>query len=185
METGETPSLGPSRCFACPILSFALCLANLYEGVITEMWRWRQRLYKPCLSFFISFSFSGLSHSFHRLSLSSLTSHSLHTWCMKRWIACPSYFIVLTIRTRNVRNHDKTWTACQLYFIVLTFRTRDVWDHNKIWMACQSYFIVLTVHTRDVRNYDRLQPVWSSLRLAPTIVYSQWEWWEFSQLFFE
>ena len=31
METGETPSLGPSRCFARPILSFALCLANLYE----------------------------------------------------------------------------------------------------------------------------------------------------------
>ena len=32
METGETPSLGPSRCFACLILSFALRLANLYEG---------------------------------------------------------------------------------------------------------------------------------------------------------
>ena len=31
METGETPSLGPSRCFALLILSFALCLANLYE----------------------------------------------------------------------------------------------------------------------------------------------------------
>ena len=29
METGETPSLGPSRYFACLILSFALCLANL------------------------------------------------------------------------------------------------------------------------------------------------------------
>ena len=31
METGETPSLGPSCCFARLILSFALCLANLYE----------------------------------------------------------------------------------------------------------------------------------------------------------
>ena len=31
METGETPSLGPSHCFVCVILSFALCLANLYE----------------------------------------------------------------------------------------------------------------------------------------------------------
>ena len=31
METGETPSLGPSRCFASLILSFALRLANLYE----------------------------------------------------------------------------------------------------------------------------------------------------------
>ena len=31
MEAGETPSLGPSRCLARLILSFALCLANLYE----------------------------------------------------------------------------------------------------------------------------------------------------------
>ena len=31
METGETPSLGPSCCFARLILSFALHLANLYE----------------------------------------------------------------------------------------------------------------------------------------------------------
>ena len=30
METGETPSLGPSCCFARLILSFALHLANLY-----------------------------------------------------------------------------------------------------------------------------------------------------------
>ena len=31
MEAGETPSLGPSCCFARLILSFALHLANLYE----------------------------------------------------------------------------------------------------------------------------------------------------------
>ena len=31
MATGETLSLGPSRCFARLILSFALHLANLYE----------------------------------------------------------------------------------------------------------------------------------------------------------
>ena len=29
--TGETPSIGPSCCFARLILSFALCLANLHE----------------------------------------------------------------------------------------------------------------------------------------------------------
>ena len=28
METGEAPSLGPSRCFACLILSFALRLVK-------------------------------------------------------------------------------------------------------------------------------------------------------------
>ena len=31
MESGKTFSLGPSRCFARLILSFALRLANLYE----------------------------------------------------------------------------------------------------------------------------------------------------------
>ena len=36
METGETPSLGPSRCFARLILSFALHLANLYEGPLLK-----------------------------------------------------------------------------------------------------------------------------------------------------
>ena len=30
-ETGETPSLGPSCCFARLILSFTLCLADLYK----------------------------------------------------------------------------------------------------------------------------------------------------------
>ena len=31
METGETPSLGLTLCFACLFLSFALHLANLCE----------------------------------------------------------------------------------------------------------------------------------------------------------
>ena len=31
VEIGEAPSIGPSRCFARLILSFALRLANLYE----------------------------------------------------------------------------------------------------------------------------------------------------------
>ena len=71
------------------------------------------RVYKPCLSLFISFSFSRLSHSLHRLSLSSslhrlFNTHSLHTRRMKHCIACPSYFIVLTVRTRDVQDHDKT-----------------------------------------------------------------------------
>ena len=36
METGETPSLGPSRCFARLILSFTFCLANLYEVPLSK-----------------------------------------------------------------------------------------------------------------------------------------------------
>ena len=79
---------------------------------------------------------SRLSHSVHHLSLSSLTSstpqhsqpvhttyetlnslsfvfyhsHSLYTRCTKpwqTWMASQSYFIVLTVRTRDVRNHDR------------------------------------------------------------------------------
>ena len=36
METEETPSLGPSCCFALLILSFALHLANLYEVLLPK-----------------------------------------------------------------------------------------------------------------------------------------------------
>ena len=55
METGETPSLGPSRCSAHLILSFALHLANLYEVHYRNV-KVMAKVYKPCLSFFISFS---------------------------------------------------------------------------------------------------------------------------------
>ena len=94
------------------------------------------KIYKPCLSFFISFSFSRLSRSLHHLSLFSLTSstpqhsqsvhatyemlnslsivfycsHSLYTWCTKPWqpkMASQLYFIVLTVHTCDVRNHDR------------------------------------------------------------------------------
>ena len=69
METGETPSLGPSRCFARLILSFALCVAKVpllkCEGDDKGL---------QALFVFSLVSLSGLSHSFHRLSLSSLTS---------------------------------------------------------------------------------------------------------------
>ena len=70
-------------------------------------------VYKPYLSFFISFSFSCLSHSVHRLSLSSLTSSTLntklntHSLYARRMKHCQSYFIVLTVRTRDVQNHDR------------------------------------------------------------------------------
>ena len=36
METGKTPSLGPSRCFAHLIPPFALHLANLYEVPLSK-----------------------------------------------------------------------------------------------------------------------------------------------------
>ena len=59
--------------------------------------------------------------------------------------------------------------ASQSYFIVLTVRTRDVRNHDTL-MASKSYFIALTVRTHDVQNHDRLPPVWGLLRLSPIAV---------------
>ena len=84
MKTGETPSLDPSCCFACLFPSFALCLVNLYDMPLAKCEGDGKAGYKPCLSFFISFSLSYLSRSLHRLSLSSLAlstplhAHSVH-----------------------------------------------------------------------------------------------------------
>ena len=68
------------------------------------------KAYKPCLSFFISFSFSRLSCSLHRLSLSSLTSLSSRlssTLSLYMRLMKQSYFIVLTVCTHDIRNHER------------------------------------------------------------------------------
>ena len=62
METGETPSLGPSCCFTRLILSFAPRLANLYEVPLPKCKKVTAKVYKPCLSFFISFSLFHICH---------------------------------------------------------------------------------------------------------------------------
>ena len=92
------------------------------------------KVYKPCLSFIISFSFSRLSHSVHRLSLFIDPSTLTVCWYTRHMKRCQSYFIVLTVRTRNVRNHD-----------------RLEWLLNHILSF-----------SHDVRDHDRLQPVWGS-----------------------
>ena len=61
METGETPSLGSSRCFARLILSFTLCLADLYEVPLPKC-KGDGKGYKPYLSFFFSFSLFHVCH---------------------------------------------------------------------------------------------------------------------------
>ena len=58
METGETPSLGPSHCFAHLILSFPLRLANLYEVRNLKV---TAKVYKPCLSSLVSLSFTSVT----------------------------------------------------------------------------------------------------------------------------
>ena len=150
------------------------------------MWRWWQGFTSlVCLSSLVSLFFTSLAFSSSSKSLfpyfidpSTLTVCTRDVWnqkfiylyyelLMNRWIACPSYFIVHTVRTRDVQNHDKTWMACQPYFIVLTVRTRDVRNHDKTWMACQPYFIVHTVCTRDIQNHDK---TWMACQLYSIVL---------------
>ena len=159
METGETPSLGPSHCFAHLFLSFALCLANLYEVPLAKyckMWRWWQRFTGlVCLSSIISLSFTFVTFS------------SLSKPLFPRLIG-PS---ILTVCTRDVRmKHSQNSNSLSIVFY---HSPSPYTQHTKpwhTWMASQSYFIVLTVHTCNVPNHDRLSPVWGSLRLTPTII---------------
>ena len=75
METEDNPSLGSSCCSAPLFLS----LANLYEVVLPKC-EGNSKGLQILLVFFVSFSFSSLSHSLLHLSLSSLTSStSLHS----------------------------------------------------------------------------------------------------------
>ena len=112
METGETPSLGPSQCFARQRISIIRSSPSQFIWhAISEMWRWWQRFTSlVCLSSLVSLS--RLSRSLHRLSLSSLASstpshsQSVHT-TYKTWIACQLYFVVLTVHTCVLLNHDR------------------------------------------------------------------------------
>ena len=80
MEIGETPYLAPSHClgFARLILSFALCLANLYEVPLPKCegnGKDLQTLFQCLPSALLEIlSLSCLSHSLHCLSLSCFTS---------------------------------------------------------------------------------------------------------------
>ena len=93
METGETPSLGPSRCFAHLFLLFTLHLAYLYEVPIPKCEGDGKGL-KALLSFLISFSPSFMSVMFPSLS-KPLFLHFIN-------------FSTLIVRARDVRNFHKT-----------------------------------------------------------------------------
>ena len=74
METGETPSPGPSCCFTRLILSFALDLANLYDVPLPKCEGDDKGLQVLFVFLHWFLPFSRLSRSLYRLSLSSLTS---------------------------------------------------------------------------------------------------------------
>ena len=132
METGETPSLGPSRCSARLFLSFALRLANLYESAITKMCRRRQMFTSlVCLSSLVSLSFMSVTFS---SSSKPLLSHFIDLSTFRT-------------RTHDVRNVHKIWIACQSYFIVLTIRTRDVQNHDRlVWFVNRNLSFSQSVH---------------------------------------
>ena len=92
-------------------------------------------------------SFSPLSRSVHRLSLSSLPSSTpQHSQSVHA-----TYETLNSLSTVFYRSHSP-----------YTRRTKP-WQ---TWVAFQLHFIILTVPTCDVRNNDRLLPVWGSLKLA-------------------
>ena len=96
------------------------------------------KVYKPCLSFFISFSFSHLSHSVHHLSFSSLTSSTRR-------------------HSQSVHATYETLNSLSIVFYCshnLYTRRMKPWQ---TWMVSQLYFIVLTVHTCNIQNHDRLE----------------------------
>ena len=105
------------------------------------------KVYKPCLSFFISFSLFHVCHV--------LFPHFID----------PS---TLTVCTRNIWNVEN--------LSIVFYRSHSPYMQStkpwQTWMASQSYFKVRTVCTRNIRNHDRLPPVWSSLRLAPITLFS-------------
>ena len=151
METGESPTLGPSRCFARLFLSFTLHLAKChYRNVKVTA-----KVYKPCLSFFISFSRLQICHVLFIVwaSLPSLhwplCTHRLYTRRMKRSQNLNSSSIIFYDSHNPYTQRTKPWQT---------------------WMASQSYFIVFTVRTCDVRNHDRLSLLWGLLRLASIIM---------------
>ena len=83
METGETPSFGPSRCFAHLILSFALRLANLYEVPLAKCEGDGKGLQAFCLSSLVSLSFTSVTFPslsktlfLHFIDLCTLTVHT-------------------------------------------------------------------------------------------------------------
>ena len=85
METGETPFLGLSRCFARLILSFALRLANLHEVPLLKCegdGKGLQALI-VCPSSLVSLSFTSVTFPslykplfLHFIDLSTLTVHT-------------------------------------------------------------------------------------------------------------
>ena len=94
METGETPSLGHSRCFARLILSFALRLANLYEVPLPKC----EGDGKGLQALFV------FQSSLVSLSFTSVTFPSLSKPLFLHFIDLST----LTVRTRDVRNFHKT-----------------------------------------------------------------------------
>ena len=97
------------------------------------------KVYKPCLSFFISFFLFFTSVTFCSSS-KSLFPHFID----------PS---TLTVCTHDVWNHDRLEWLLNRSHCPYMQRTKP-WQ---TWMASQLYFIVLTVRTRNVQNHSRLE----------------------------
>ena len=134
METRETLSLGPSQCFAHLFLSFALCLANLYDMPLAKHEGDSKGLQAMFVFLQQFLSLSRLSRSIHYLSLSS--PHFIG----------PS---ILTVSTRDVRlKHSQNLTSLSIVFIILTVCTCNIPNHNRLeWLFNRILSFSQSVHT--------------------------------------
>ena len=127
METGETPSLGSSHCFAHLILSFALCLASLYEVPLPKCEGDGKGLQALFVFLHQFLSLSRLSRSLHCLSLSSfisstsLHSQSIHVMYKTFTKLEQTVNLILSIYMRchyeNVKATTKVYKPCLSFFI--------------------------------------------------------------------
>ena len=153
MESGGTPSLGLSHCFARLFLSFALCVANLYDVPLAKchkMWRWRQMFTGlVCLSLIVSLSFTFVIFS----SLS------------KPLFPCFISPSILTVHTRNVRmKHSQNLNSLSIVFYrshSLYMRRTKPWQ---TWMA-----------SRAVPDHDRLDWLLNRILLFSQFVDAAYE----------
>ena len=100
------------------------------------------KVYKPCLSFFISFSLTSVTFS---SSSKPLFPHFIH-------------LSTLTVHTHDVRNIHKTWIAFQSCFIVLTVCTRNVRKDDRLeWLVNRILSFLQSVHVmyKTISDYHQ------------------------------
>ena len=128
----------PDRDYICLYIACNQCVFDLHEVPLLKC-EGDDKGLQALFIFLHYFLFFHVCHVLFMVQVSlpslhwHLNTHSLYTRCIKRWITCQSYFIILTVRTRDVRNHDRLeW----LLNCILSFsRSGPYTRHTKLHMT--------------------------------------------------